>query len=137
MPRSRTRIGKSFTPSSAAAASGSQPGRDLTWFQTPSIAFQTADAPVIVSLSACTCSRAGQTMALTLLAIQTAFGGSRNSRLGQRQVGSCAALCKASSRASMACGCSGPMITVVIWLRSISATGISALSLPGARTSAW
>ena len=29
------------------------------------------------------------------------------------------------------------MITAVIWLRSISATGISAFSGPGARTSAW
>ena len=37
----------------------------------------------------------------------------------------------------MACGCIGPMMTAVIWLRSISATGISAFSGPGARTSAW
>ena len=118
-------------------AIGSQPGCSLTSFHTPSIAFQTDDAPVIGSLTMCTCRRCGQTIAWTLLLIQVAFGGSWNSSCGQRQVGRLVAWRSEASRASIACGCIGPMITAVIWLRSISATGISAFSGPGARTSAW
>ena len=60
-----------------------------------------------------------------------------NSRFGQRHVGSDVAAAATASSASIACGCIGPTITAVIWLRSISAIGISALSGPGARTSAW
>ena len=74
-------------PSIGETAAGSQPGCSLASFQTPSIAFQTDDAPVIGSLTMCTCSRSGQTIAPTLLLIQAAFGGSWNSRCGQRQVG--------------------------------------------------
>ena len=136
-PSSLTLIGKSPMPINGGLDEGSQPGCDFTWFHMPSMAFHTDDAPVIDSLSTCTCKRPGQATVPTLLAIHAAFGGSMNSRLEQRQVGSMAAACRASSSASIACGCIGPMITVVIWLRSISATGTSALSLPGARTSAW
>jgi len=103
----------------------------------PSIAFHTDDALVSGSLSTCTCRRGGQATVLTLLAIHTALGGSMNSRFGQRHVASDVASSSDASSASMACGCIGPMITVVMWLRSISATGISAFSRPGARTSAW
>src|SRR5256885_8122865 len=101
-------------PSAAAPPSGgSQAGWVLTWFHIPSIAFQTDDALVSDSFSTCTCRRAGHDTALTLLAIQTALGGSMNSRFGQRQVGSDVASSSATSSASIACGCIGPMITVV------------------------
>ncbi len=103
----------------------------------PSIAFQTDDAPVIDSFSTWTFRRAGQTTAPTLLAIQTALGGSMKSRFGQRHVGNVVACSSDCSSASIECGCIGPTMIAVIWLRSISAIGISALSGPGARTSAW
>src|SRR3977135_3332940 len=107
-------------PSAAAPPSGgSQAGWVLTWFHMPSIAFQTDDALVSDSLSTCTCRRAGHATALILLAIQTALGGSMKSRLGQRQVGSEVASSKATSSASMACGCIGPLRTVVMWLRTV------------------
>jgi hypothetical protein len=103
----------------------------LASFQTLSIAFHTDDAPVIGSLTRCTRRRLGQTTASTLLLIQVAFGGSWNRRWAQRQVGRLVAWRSEASSASMACGCIGPMITAVIWLRSISATGTSAFSGPG------
>ncbi len=130
-------IGKSLVPSIGETADGSQPGWSLAWFQTLSIAFHTDDAPVIGSLTMCTCSRSGQVIALILAAIQSALGGSWNSMCAQRQVSRPVAWRSDASSASIACGCIGPMITAVIWLRSISATGISAFSGPGARTSAW
>ena len=123
-------------PSIGETAAGSHPGCSLASFQTLSIAFQTDDAPVIGSLTTWTWSRSGHSIASTLALIQAAFGGSWNSRCGQRQVGRLVASLSEVSSASIACGCIGPMMTAVIWLRSISATGISAFSGPGARTSA-
>jgi len=72
-----------------------------------------------------------------LLAIHTAFGGSMKSRVGQRHRGWLTASTRVPSIASTACGGIAPTITAVMWLRSIRASGISALSAPGARTSAW
>ena len=130
-------MGKSAVPSIGETAAGSQPGCSLASFQMPSMAFQTDDAPVIGSLTMWTWRRSGQTTAPTLALIHAALGGSWNSRCGQRQVGRPVAILSEASSASIACGCIGPMITAVIWLRSMSATGISAFSGPGARTSAW
>ena len=92
-------------PSIGDTAVGSQPGCSLTSFQTPSIAFQTDDAPVIGSLTMCTCRRSGQTIASTLLSIQTAFGGSWNSRLRAapgRQAGRVRAARRAARRSRAA-----------------------------------
>src|SRR3954451_25018186 len=70
-----TLIGKSLVPSIGHNAVGPQPGGSLALFQILSIAFHTDDAPVIGSLTRCTCSRSGQAMALPLALIQPAFGG--------------------------------------------------------------
>ena len=94
-------------------------------------------ATILTHCNAGALATAGHGTALILFAIQMALGGSMKRTFGQRQVGSIAAAFSASSSPSIACGGNGPMITVVIWLRSISATGISAASCPGERTSAW
>ena len=57
-------------------------------------------------------------------------------RFGHRQVANWVDWCSDVSKASKAEGSIGPTTTAVMWLRSISATGISAVSRPGMRTSA-
>ena len=122
--------------SSAAGSAGGSLGP--CWrSQAASRAFHTDEVPIRGSSSTSTCSVRGQSSPAILLAIQAPLGGSRNTSISQRQLGSRTAACSASSMAWISGGCIGPTITAVIWLRSISTNGMRRLSPSASRRSAW